>query len=47
MRIRGITKEDIIDAIYNPDKKLNDSLGNIITLKLKRKYLFLRKYNSY
>ena len=39
MRIRGITKEEIIDVINNPDKELNDSLGNFIVHKLKKKYL--------
>lgn len=39
MRIRGITKEEIINAINDPDKELNDSSGNIISHKLKKKYL--------
>ncbi len=39
MRIRDITKEEIIDVIVNPDKKLNDSSGNIIVHKLKKNYL--------
>ena len=39
MRIRGITKEEIVDAIYNPDKELNNSFGNVIVNKLKKKYL--------
>ena len=39
MRIRGITKEEVIDAITNPEKEINDSHGNIITHKVKKKYL--------
>jgi len=39
MRIRGITKEEVIDAITNPDKETNDSYGNIIANKIKKKYL--------
>lgn len=39
MRIRGITKEEIVNAIYNPDKELNDSFGNVIVNKLKKNYL--------
>jgi len=39
MRIRGITKEEIIDTINNPEKELNDSLGNIIAHNVKKKYL--------
>ena len=35
MRIRGITKEEIINAINDPNKLLNDSSGNIISHKLK------------
>jgi len=30
MKIRGITKEEVIDAITNPEKELNDSQGNLI-----------------
>lgn len=30
IRIRRITKEEVIDAITNPDKETNDSYGNII-----------------
>ena len=39
MKIRGITKEEIIDAIHNPEKELKDSFGNIIAHKLKKKIL--------
>lgn len=39
MRARGITKEEIINAITNPDKEINDSYGNIIAHKVKEKYL--------
>ena len=39
MRIRGITKEEIVDSINNPDKETNDSFGNIIVQKIKKKYL--------
>ena len=39
MKIRGITKEDILDAVNNPEKELNDSLGNIVAHKVKKKYL--------
>ena len=38
MRIRGITKEEIVDAITNPEKEINDSQGNIIA-NIKNKYL--------
>ena len=43
MRARGITKEEIINAITNPDKEINDSYGNIIAHKIKKKY-FLRVF---
>lgn len=39
MRIRSITKEEIIDTINNPDKETNDSFGNIIVQKVEKKYL--------
>jgi len=39
MRIRGITKEELIDTINNPEKELNDSFGNVIAHKVKKKYL--------
>ena len=39
MKIRSITKEEIIDAISNPEKEINDSFGNIIAHKMKKKYL--------
>ena len=39
MRIRGITKEEIVDAITNPEKEINDSQGNIIAFNIKNKYL--------
>ena len=39
MRIRGITKEEIIDVITNPEKEINDSQGNIIAYNIKKKYL--------
>jgi DNA topoisomerase IA len=39
MKIRSITKEEIIDAINNPEKEINDSFGNIIAHKMKKKYL--------
>ena len=32
-------KEEIFDAITNPDKELNNSYGNIIAHKVKKKYL--------
>ncbi len=35
MRIRGITKEEVIDAITNPDKEIIDSYGNRIANKIK------------
>ena len=50
MRIRGITKEEIIDTINNPEKELNDSFGNVIAHKVKKKYLlrvfYYNKENS-
>ena len=39
MRLRNISKEEIIDAIENPDKILNDSFGNKIAHKVKKKYI--------
>lgn len=39
MRIRGITKEEVIDALTNPEKELNDSQGNLIAHKVKEKHL--------
>jgi hypothetical protein len=39
MRIRGITKEEIVDAVNNPNKELDDPVGNIIAHKLKNNYL--------
>ena len=45
MRIRGITKEEIIDTINNPKKELNDSFGNVIAHKVKKKYLLRVFYN--
>ena len=39
MKIRGITKEEIVDTINNPEKEVNDSFGNIIAHKVKKKYL--------
>jgi len=39
MKIRSITKEEIIDTINNPDKKTNDSFGNIIVQKVEKKFL--------
>ena len=39
MKVRGITKEEIIEAINNPDKKTKDNLGNFIAQKAKKKYL--------
>ena len=39
MKIRAITKEEIIDAINNPEKEVNDSFGNVIAHKIKKKYL--------
>jgi len=39
MKIRSITKEEIIDAINNPDKETNDSFGNIIVQKVEKKFL--------
>ena len=39
MRIRGITKEEVIDAITNPDKEIIDSYGNRIANKVKKKFL--------
>jgi hypothetical protein len=39
MKLRAITKEEIIDTINNPEKEINDSFGNIIVSKIKKKYL--------
>jgi len=39
MKIRSITKEEIIETINNPENELNDSYGNIIAHKIKKKYL--------
>jgi hypothetical protein len=39
MKIRSITKEEIIDTINNPEKQLSDSFGNIIVQKVKKNYL--------
>ncbi len=39
MRIRGITKEEVIDAITNPEKEITDSYGNLIAHKVIKKYL--------
>ncbi len=39
MKIRGITKEEIVDTINNPEKEINDTFGNIIAHKVKKKYL--------
>jgi len=39
MRIRSITKEEVIDAITNPEKEIIDSQGNLIAHKVKKKYL--------
>lgn len=36
MKVRSITKEEIIDAINNPEKEVNDSFGNIIAHKMKK-----------
>ena len=36
MKIRAITKEEIIDAINNPEKEVNDSFGNVIAYKIKK-----------
>jgi len=40
MKIRGISKEEIIEIINNPDKLTQDNQGNIIAQKLKKGYLF-------
>jgi hypothetical protein len=39
MKIRGITKEEIVDTINNPEKEINDTFGNKIAHKVKKKYL--------
>ena len=39
MKIWSITKEEIIEKINNPENELNDSYGNIIAHKVKKKYL--------
>ncbi|KKN62086.1 hypothetical protein LCGC14_0515280 [marine sediment metagenome] len=46
MKIRGITKEDILDAVNNPEKELTDSLGNKVAHKVKKKYLLRVFYYS-
>ena len=50
MKIRDITKEEVIDTINNPEKQLNDSFGNIVVHKVKKKYLlrifYYREENS-
>ena len=45
MRIRSITKEEVIDTITNPEKEANDFYGNIIAIKVKKKYLLRVFYN--
>lgn len=39
MKVRNIPKEEIINTINNPDNLLNDSFGNKIAHKVKKKYL--------
>jgi hypothetical protein len=39
MKVRNISKDDIIEAINNPDNELNDSFGNKIAHKVKNNYL--------
>jgi len=39
MKIRNISKEEIIDTINNPDKETKDSFGNIIVQKAEKNYL--------
>ena len=39
MRIHGITKEEVIDAIINPEKEITNSFGNFIAHKVIKKYL--------
>jgi len=39
MKIRGITREEIIEIINNPDKLTQDNHGNFIAQKAKKKYL--------
>ena len=46
MKIRGITKEEVIDAITNPEKELTDSQGNLIAHKVKKNYLLRVFYYS-
>jgi hypothetical protein len=46
MKIRGITKEEVIDAITNPEKESADSQGNLIAHKVKKKHLLGVFYNS-
>ena len=46
MRIRSITKDEVIDAITNPDKEANDFFGNIIANKVKKKYLLRVFYHN-
>ena len=39
MRIRGITKIEVIDALTNSEKELKDSQGNLIAQKVGKKFL--------
>jgi hypothetical protein len=39
MKTRGLTKEEFIDTLNNPDKEVNDNLGNLIAQKEKKKQL--------
>ena len=39
MRIRGITKVEVIDAITNSEKELKDSQGTLIAQKVGNKFL--------
>jgi hypothetical protein len=45
MRVRNISKEEVIYTLNNPDKELNDSFGNKIAHKLKENYLLRVFYN--
>jgi hypothetical protein len=39
MKIRSITKEEVIAAITDPEKEITDSFGNLIAHKVIKKYL--------
>ena len=39
MKARGITKEEVIEIITNPDKEIHDSYRNTIAHRVIKKYL--------